>query len=92
MTLKDYQTLSVQSEPKHLTRGEEALFGLMGLNAASGTALGMYHKTLFEGDVLAPEALLEALAEVIRYVAITANSSDIPLDKIMKKCSEMVEG
>lgn len=85
MTLKDYQTLCVQSEPKHLTRGEEALLGLMGLNAAAGTALGMYHKTLFEGVELPQEGLLETLGEAIRHIAIVAHAADIELVEVLRQ-------
>lgn len=85
MTLKDYQTLCVQSEPKHLTRGNEALLGLMGLNAASGIALGMYHKTLFEGVELDEKRLTEVLGEAIRHIAIVAHAADIELVEVLRK-------
>lgn len=90
MTLKDYQSLSVQSEPKHLTRGNEALLGLMGLNAASGEALGMYHKTLFEGVELDEKRLTEVLGLAIRHIAIVAHAADIELVDILKKDSEIL--
>lgn len=85
MTLKDYQTLCVQYEPKHLTRGQESLFGLMGLNAAGGKALGMYHKTLFEGVELDEKRLTEVLGEAIRHIAIVAHAADIELVEVLRK-------
>ena len=90
MTLNELQRECIKLEPKHLTRGEEALMGLMGLNNASGKCLELYRKTLFEGDAMTSERLLEALGEVICYVAITAHSSDIELDKVMRKAAEVV--
>lgn len=90
MTLKDYQTLCIKSEPKHLTRGEEALLGLMGLNAAAGEALGMYHKTLFEGVELDEKRLTETLGLAIRHIAIVAHAADIELVDILKKDSEIL--
>ena len=90
MTLNELQQESVKLEPKYLTRGEEALLGLLGLNSASGKCLELYRKTLFEGDAMTSERLLEALGEVVCYVAITAHSSDIELDKVMRKAADMV--
>ena len=92
MTLKDYQTLCIKSEPKHLTRGEEALLGLTGLNASAGEALGMYHKTLFEGVVLDEKRVTEVLGEAIRHIAIVAHAADIELVDILKKDAERLEG
>ena len=92
MTLKDYQTLCIKSEPKHLTRGEEALLGLMGLNASAGTALGMYHKTLFEGVELDEKRLTEVLGLAIRHIAIVAHAADIELVEVLRKDYEKLEG
>ena len=91
MTLKDYQTLCIKSEPKHLTRGEEALLGLMGLNASAGAALGMYHKTLFEGVVLDEKRLTEVLGEAIRHIAIVAHAADIELVEVLRRDYEKLE-
>ena len=90
MTLNELQYECIKLEPKHLTRGEESLMGLMGLNSSSSKCLELYRKTLFEGDVMTSERLLEALGEVICYVAITAHSSDIELDKVLRKAAEVV--
>ena len=91
MTLKDYQTLCIKSEPKYLTRGEEALLGLTGLNAATGEALGMYHKTLFEGVVLDEKRLTEVLGEAIRHIAIVAHAADIELVEVLRRDYERLQ-
>lgn len=91
MTLNELQRECIKLEPKHLTRGEEALLGLMGLNSSGAKCLELYRKTLFEGDAMTSERLLEALGEVICYVAITAHSSDIELDKVLRKAAEWVQ-
>ena len=92
MTLKDYQSLCINAEPPHLTRGNEALLGLMGLNAAAGEALGMYHKTLFEGVVLDEKRVTEVLGEAIRHIAIVAHAADIELVEVFKRDAERLEG
>lgn len=90
MTLKEYQTLVVSSEPKYLSRGEEALLGLMTLNAASGKLFDLYAKSLFEGAELAPEPFLDELGEVIRNVAILAHVVDKELGDVMRKSVEQL--
>ena len=91
MTLKQYQSLCVTSEPKYLTRGQEALLGLMGLNAAAGKALGMYKETLFEGSGLPQEEVTEVLGEAIRHIAIIAHAADLELADVLKKSVEKLE-
>lgn len=91
MTLKQYQTLCVKSEPKYLTRGDEALLGLMSLNAASGKALEMYKKTLFEGSQLDKEVFIETLGWVICNVATIAHAFDVELADVLKKNANMLE-
>ena len=91
MTLKQYQALCIKSEPKYLTRGQEALMGLMGLNAAAGKALGMYQETLFEGIELPQEGLIEVLGDAVRHIAIVAHSANIELGDVLKKSAERLE-
>lgn len=92
MTLKQYQALCIKTEPKHLTRGEEALMGLMGLNAASGKCLELYKKPLFEGSELPQDGLLEAVGEAVKSIVWIAHAIDVDLETVLKKSVETLEG
>lgn len=85
MTLKEYQKLCIKSEPKYLTRGEEALMGLMGLNAASGKCLELYKKPLFEGSELPQDGLLEAMGEAVKSIVWIAHAIDVDLETVLKR-------
>ena len=88
MTLKDYQKLCIETEPKYLTRGEEALLGLMGLNAASGEAFKLYKKPLFEGSELPQDALLEALGDAICNICRIAHAIDVDLEAVLRRSAK----
>lgn len=92
MTLKEYQSLCIKTEPPYLTRGEEALMGLMGLNAASGKCLEMYKKPLFEGSELPQDGLLEAMGEAVKSIVWIAHAIDVDLETVLKKSVETLEG
>lgn len=85
MTLNELQKNCVSALPKHLTRGDETLLSLMGLNSAAGDLAGMYKKTLYETSELPQKELVEALGNCIRFVAIAAHAVDVDLESIIKK-------
>lgn len=91
MTLHEYQTLCIKSEPPYLTRGEEALLGLFGLNSSVGKLFDLYQKSLYEGAELAPEAFLEELGLVIRNVAILAHVVDKDIGDVLRRDVERLE-
>lgn len=84
MTLKEYQKLCIKSEPPYLTRGDEALLGLMGLNAASGECIKLYKKTLYEGAELDQKGLVDALGWAICNVAQIAHAIDVDLETVLR--------
>lgn len=84
MTLNELQMNCVKTLPPYLTRGDETLVSLLGLNNEAGNLAGMYKKTLYEGAELPQKAFVESLSEVIRYVAIAAHAVDVDLESIMK--------
>ena len=88
MTLNELQMKCVKSLPPYLTRGDETLLSLMGLNSAAGDLLGMYKKTLFETSELPQKEFVEALGNCIRFVAIAAHAVDVDLESIMKQVAE----
>lgn len=90
MTLNELQKECLRLEPKYLTRGQEALMGFMGLNGAAGECLDLYKKTLFEGAVLDEKATTDALAQCVCYISIAANSMDVDLESVLKRCKEIV--
>ena len=91
MTLNQLQNNCVKKLPLYLTRGDETLLSLMGLNSASGDLLGMYKKTLFETSELPKEEFVEALGNCIYFVAISAHAVDVDLESIMKKVAASCE-
>lgn len=88
MTLNQLQTNCVKNLPKYLTRGDETLLSLLGLNSAAGDLAGMYKKTLYEGAELPQKEFVEALGNCIYFVAIAAHGVDIDLESIMKQVNE----
>lgn len=92
MTLNELQKNCVKSLPKYLTRGDEALLSLLGLNSAAGDLVGMYKKTLYEGVELPQEAFVEALSNCIYFVAVAAHAVDVDLESVMKQVAEDVKG
>lgn len=88
MTLKEYQKLCIKSEPKYLTRGQEALTGLMELNSAAGKCLDLYKKPLFEGSELPQDGLLEAMGEAVKSIVWIAHAIDVDLETVLKKSVE----
>lgn len=88
MTLNELQMNCVKNLPPYLTRGDETLLSLLGLNNEAGNLVGMYKKTLYEGAELPQKAFVESLSEIIRYVAIAAHAVDVDLESIMKNVNE----
>lgn len=92
MTLREYQKLCIKTEPPYLTRGDEALLGLMGLNAASGEAFKLYKKPLFEGSELPQDGLLEALGGAVCNIVRIAHAIDVDLETVLRRsASSMTE-
>ena len=91
MTLNELQKNCVRSLPPYLTRGDEALLGLLGLNSAAGDAVGMYKKTLYEGAELDEKAFMEALSHCIYFVAVIAHARDVSLESVMKQVVEQTK-
>ena len=91
MTLNELQKNCVKNLPPHLTRGDETLLSLMGLNSAAGDLLGMYKKTLFETSELPQKEFVEALSHSIYFVAIAAHAVDVDLESIMKTVASDVK-
>ena len=92
MTLNELQKNCVKALPKYLTRGDEALLALLGLNSAAGDLVGMYKKTLYEGAELDEKAFMEALSHCIYFVAVAAHAVDVDLESIMKQVVEDCKG
>lgn len=90
MTINDYQKKCVQTLPKFLYRGDEALMALLSLSSTAGDSIEMYKKTLYEGAELPQEALIDNLSEVIFSVAIAAHAFDVDLEKVFKRSVERV--
>lgn len=90
MTLNELQKECLKVEPKYLTRGQEALLGLMGLNGAAGKCLDLYKKTLFNSSVLDEMAIVESLSDAVCYICITAHAVDVDLESIMKATRDRV--
>lgn len=92
MTLKQYQALCVKTEPPYLTRGDEALLGLLGLNAASGEAIKLYKKTLFEGVEIDQKGIVDAMGECIKSIVWIAHAIDVDLETVLRRsASSMTE-
>lgn len=85
MTLNQFQKKCVAAEPKYLTRGDEALIGLIGLNGASGKCIDIYKKSLYDGQELDREGLTEQLGCIAVYMAMVANSMDCKLEDVFAK-------
>ena len=84
MTINEYQKECLRSAPKLLTRGEETLMGLMGLNGEAGECIDLYKKTLFHGHPLDVEHFAKELGDVAWYLAICAHAIDYDLETIFK--------
>ena len=84
MTINGLQDTCVKALPKYLSRGDEALLSLLGLNSAAGDLVGMYKKTLYEGAELPQRDFVEALSHCIYFVAVAAHAVDVDLESVMK--------
>lgn len=92
MTLKQYQKLCIKTEPKHLTRGDEALMGLLGLNYESGKCLELYKKTLYEGAELDQKGIVSALGWAVCDICRIAHAIDIDLETVLRGSADELEG
>lgn len=88
MTLKQYQSLCIKSEPPYLTRGDEALLGLLGLNASSGECLRLYKKTLYEGAELDQKGIVRALGWAICDISRIAHAIDVDLETVLRASAD----
>lgn len=84
MQANDYQQACLRTVPKNMTRFDEALMALMGLNGEAGECIDLYKKVLYHGHPFDREALLRELGDVLWYVAVAAHANDCDLDTIMK--------
>ena len=86
MTINQFQKKCVAVyKDKHLTRGDEALIGLMGLNSASGKCIDIYKKSLYENQELDREQLAKELGHIARFVAMVTNSMDYKLEDVLDR-------
>lgn len=92
MTLKQYQSLCIKTEPPYLTRGDEALMGLLGLNASSGECLRLYKKTLYEGAELDQKGIVRALGWAICDISRIAHAIDVDLETVLRASAGELEG
>lgn len=90
MTINDYQKKCVQTLPKFMYRGDEALMALLSLNGVAAENIELYKKTLYEGAELPQEKVLDNLSEAIFSVAIAAHAFDVDLEKVLKRSVERV--
>ena len=90
MELKEFQNECLKLIPKYLTRGDEALIGLMGLNSGSGAVLKRYKKTLYDNHELDTNGFTDELAYILCYLAITAHAIDCDLETVMERCVEKI--
>lgn len=91
MTLNELQKNCVRNLPSYLTRGDETMLALLGLNSAAGDLAYMYKKTLYEGAELPQKEFVEALSHCIYFVAIAAHGVDMDLESIMKSVAEQTK-
>ena len=91
MTINEYQKKCVDQLPKYLYRGDEALLGLMSLNATTGKCMELYKKTLYEGTELPQEEFLDTLSEILFGVAVVAHAFDTNLGKLFKRNAEKID-
>ena len=85
MTLNQFQKKCVAAETPYLTRGDEALISLMGMNGAAGKCIDIYKKALYDGQELDREQFIEQLSYMAIYLAMAANSIDCKLDDVFGK-------
>lgn len=91
MTLNEFQKECLKIQPKYLTRGDEALLGLIGLNHSAGEAIGEYKKALYGSSELDEKALLDALSMSVVYIATIAHARDVEMISVMKNAVENIE-
>jgi hypothetical protein len=91
MTLKQYQTLCIKTEPPYLSRGDEAMLGLLGLSASSGECLRLYKKTLYEGAELDQKGIVRALGWAICDISRLAHAIDTDLETILRASADELE-
>lgn len=84
MNANEFQQECLRTVPKYMTRGEELLMGLMGLNGEAGECIDLHKKTLFQGHQMDYEHLAKELGDVAWYLAVAAHAIDYDLEKIMQ--------
>lgn len=82
MTINDYQKVCLRTMPKYMTRGDETLLGLMGLNGEAGECIDLYKKTLFHGRALDEKHLAHELGDIAWYLAVSAHAIGYSLEDI----------
>lgn len=90
MQINDFQKECLKFEPPYLTRGEENLMGILGLNSAAGDLMGLCGKAVYKDAGMPQEDVLQALGEIIIYLCISAHAADIDLESVLKKSLEIV--
>lgn len=85
MNVDEYQKLALRTAPKNLTRGDEMLNGLMGLNGEAGEAIDIYKKTLYMGHPFDKEHMIKELGDVCWYLALICHGMDVPMSEVLEK-------
>ena len=81
MTLNDYQKAAERTSG-NLTSWDKIRNGCYGLNGEAGECIDILKKVEFQGHTFDPNKLLDALGDVLWYVAQTATGLGVTLDYV----------
>lgn len=85
MTANEYQQKAMTFRNQENSKEDALLVGVMGLCGESGEAIDHVKKVLFHGHALDQDYMLKELGDIAWYLAETAWSLDIPLEKVFAK-------
>lgn len=85
MTINEYQHECLETMPKNLYRGEQALMSLMGMSSDTGSLIDIYKRILYDGQPLNKDEVCLRLGHLARNLAICADAFDYDLETVLNR-------
>jgi len=82
LNFNDYQKLALRTAGNHGDFDKTMMYTALGLNGEAGEVAELIKKALFHGHALDRDDLEKELGDVLWYLAVMADTLDIPLADI----------
>lgn len=80
----DYQKLALRTAGNHGDFDKTLMYTALGLNGEAGEVAELIKKAFFHGHELDRDKLEKELGDVLWYLAVMANTLDLPLETIAR--------